>query len=145
MPAVAAVAVPAVPFTGQQIDQFDADHGDAGRAIGKMLALFFLYTVVVMSGVGYWTFKTRPTSKRPSPLAAEKTEATHEAEAHRVVASSGWHSYAVKPFAVFWVPRPRRGVGVLRMSNGFARPRKAVAWCRTDGCVLFSLKKWLTA
>ena len=57
-PAVAAVAVPEVPFTEQQIDQFDADDGDAGRAIGKMLALFFLYTVIVMSGVAYWTFRT---------------------------------------------------------------------------------------
>ena len=60
-PSAAAVAVPAVPFSEKQIDQFDADDGDAGRAIGKMLALFFLYTVVVMSGVGYWTLR-RPAS-----------------------------------------------------------------------------------
>ena len=33
------------PFTEQQIEQFEEDDGDAGRAIGKMLATFFLYTV----------------------------------------------------------------------------------------------------
>ncbi len=81
-PAVAAVAVAAVPFTGQQIDQFDADDGDAGRAIGKMLALFFLYTVVVMSGVGYWTFKRAASVEAAKSAAAEKAEATHEAQAH---------------------------------------------------------------
>jgi hypothetical protein len=45
-----------VPFTEQEIEQFDADDGDAGRALGKMLATFFLYTVVVMTGVGCWTW-----------------------------------------------------------------------------------------
>ena len=81
-PAAAAVAVPAVPFTEKQIDQFDADDGDAGRAIGKMLALFFLYTVIVMSGVGYWTFKRAASVEAAKSAAAEKAEATHEAEAH---------------------------------------------------------------
>ena len=82
-PAVAAVAVSAVPFTGQQIDQFDADDGDAGRAIGKMLALFFLYTVIVMSGVGYWTFKRAAVVENAqSAVAAEKAQTSHEAEAH---------------------------------------------------------------
>ena len=40
----------------RQIEQFDADDGDAGRAIGKMLASFFLYTVIVMLIVAWWTF-----------------------------------------------------------------------------------------
>jgi hypothetical protein len=44
------------PFNEQQVEQFEEDDGDAGRAIGKMLALFFLYTVIVMSGVAWWTF-----------------------------------------------------------------------------------------
>jgi hypothetical protein len=44
------------PFNEHQIEQFEEDDGDAGRAIGKMLAIFFLYTVIVMSGVGWWTF-----------------------------------------------------------------------------------------
>ena len=57
-PPATAVAIPELPFTERQIDQFDADDGDAGRAIGKMLALFFLYTVIAMSIVAYWTFRT---------------------------------------------------------------------------------------
>jgi hypothetical protein len=44
------------PFTDQQVEQFEEDDGDAGKAIGKMLALFFLYTVIAMSGVAWWTF-----------------------------------------------------------------------------------------
>jgi hypothetical protein len=57
-PAVAPVPapVPALPFTERQIEQFDADDGDAGRAIGKMLATFFLYTVIAMTIVAWWTF-----------------------------------------------------------------------------------------
>jgi hypothetical protein len=35
-------------------------------------------------------------------------------------------SQMVGAFAVLWVPLPRLGVGGLRTSNGFARPRKAV-------------------
>jgi hypothetical protein len=55
-PATAVAEVPAVPFSEQQIEQFDTDDGDAGRAIGKMLATFFLYTVIAMSCVAVWTF-----------------------------------------------------------------------------------------
>jgi hypothetical protein len=51
--------VAAVPFNDRQIEQFDADDGDAGRAIGKMLALFFLYTVFAMIGVAWWTLTRR--------------------------------------------------------------------------------------
>ncbi len=51
----AALAVEA-PFTEEQIEQFDADDTVAGRSIGKMLAMFFLYTVIVMLIVAWWTF-----------------------------------------------------------------------------------------
>jgi|HubBroStandDraft_3_1064219.scaffolds.fasta_scaffold412227_1 hypothetical protein len=44
------------PFSEQQVEQFEEDDADAGRSLGKMLAIFFLYTVIVMSGVGWWTF-----------------------------------------------------------------------------------------
>jgi hypothetical protein len=44
------------PFSEQQIEQFEEDDGDAGRAIGKMLATFFFYTVIAMSLVAWWTF-----------------------------------------------------------------------------------------
>jgi hypothetical protein len=50
------VAVPGEPFTEQQVEQFDTDDGDAGRAIGKMLATFFLYTIIATSAVAWWTF-----------------------------------------------------------------------------------------
>jgi hypothetical protein len=43
-------------FTDEEIQQFDADDVEVGGAIGKMLAVFFLYTVCAMSHVAYWTF-----------------------------------------------------------------------------------------
>lgn len=46
----------AVPFSSADLKQFDADDAQAGRAIGKMLSLFFLYTVVAMSIVAYVTY-----------------------------------------------------------------------------------------
>lgn len=36
------------PFAPEELKQFSADDAEAGRAIGKMLSLFFLYTVFVM-------------------------------------------------------------------------------------------------
>lgn len=36
------------PFAPEEVKQFSADDAEAGRAIGKMLSLFFLYTVIVM-------------------------------------------------------------------------------------------------
>jgi len=36
------------PFAPEELKQFSADDAEAGRAIGKMLSLFFLYTVIVM-------------------------------------------------------------------------------------------------
>jgi hypothetical protein len=74
-PTAAAVAE-APLFTEQQIDQFDADDGDAGRAIGRMLASFFLYTVIVMSLVAWWTL-TRPTSKPVTNAATQVENAAH--------------------------------------------------------------------
>lgn len=44
------------PFTKQEVAQFEADDAEAGRAIGKMLSLFFLYTAIVMSIAAWWTF-----------------------------------------------------------------------------------------
>ncbi len=45
-----------LPFDQKQIAEFDADDVTAGRAIGKMLAFFFLYTVIVMAIAALWTF-----------------------------------------------------------------------------------------
>lgn len=35
-------------FRPDEIREFDAADAEAGRAIGKMLSLFFIYTVIVM-------------------------------------------------------------------------------------------------
>ncbi|MBD3676159.1 MAG: hypothetical protein HUJ26_21830 [Planctomycetaceae bacterium] len=43
-------------FRPADIDTFTADDTEAGSAIGKMLAWFFLYTVIVMSISAWWTF-----------------------------------------------------------------------------------------
>ena len=51
-----ASAIPENPFSPDDLKQFDADDAEAGRAIGKMLAIFFFYTVVVMSLSGLWTW-----------------------------------------------------------------------------------------
>ena len=45
-------------FSEQELAQFDADDAKAGSHIGKMLALFFLYTVLAMLGVALWTLST---------------------------------------------------------------------------------------
>lgn len=45
----------AAMFTAVQLEQFEADDVVAGSAIGKMLSILFLYTVLVMSFVGWWT------------------------------------------------------------------------------------------
>lgn len=42
-------------FEQDELTQFDQDDVTAGRAICKMLSLFFLYTVIVMAIAGYWT------------------------------------------------------------------------------------------
>ena len=43
-------------FSEDDIKQFDADDNAAGKAIGKMLSLFFFYTVIAMTITGLWTY-----------------------------------------------------------------------------------------
>ena len=43
-------------FQRVDIEQFSEDDTAAGSAIGKMLALFFFYTIIVMSLSAWWTF-----------------------------------------------------------------------------------------
>jgi hypothetical protein len=45
-------------FDAREIEQFGEKDGQAIRVIGKMLVLFFFYSLVVMLFVGYWTRKT---------------------------------------------------------------------------------------
>lgn len=45
-------------FDPKEIESFDSDDTQAGRAIGKMLSWFFLYTIIVMSLAAYWTYRS---------------------------------------------------------------------------------------
>ncbi len=51
-----ATAVLENPFDRDEIAQFEADDVAAGAAIGKMLSLLFIYTVIVMAYVGWATW-----------------------------------------------------------------------------------------
>ncbi len=42
-------------FTDAELEQLDADDANAGRVLGKLLSSFFLYTVLAMSLVAWWT------------------------------------------------------------------------------------------
>ena len=53
-----ATVPPEMPFDREDLQQFDRDDVSAGRAIGKMLAFFFLYTIIAMSLAAYWTWTT---------------------------------------------------------------------------------------
>ncbi|MEW4527892.1 MAG: hypothetical protein ACF8PG_08310 [Maioricimonas sp. JB045] len=44
-------------FDRSELKQFDADDVEAGRAICKMLSLFFFYTVIVMGLSTYITYR----------------------------------------------------------------------------------------
>lgn len=52
-----AASVPPPLFDREELAEFDSDDSQAGGAIGKMLALFFFYTVIAMSLVAWWTFR----------------------------------------------------------------------------------------
>ncbi|MBT4864873.1 MAG: hypothetical protein HON53_07145 [Planctomycetaceae bacterium] len=56
--AVASVEESKPLFSDEEIKQFDADDTEVGSAIGKMLSLFFLYTVLAMSLVAWWTYSS---------------------------------------------------------------------------------------
>lgn len=47
---------PENPFSRQDLEEFDSDDVLAGSAIGKMLAVIFLYTIFAMSIAAWWTF-----------------------------------------------------------------------------------------
>ena len=59
------------PFDREQVAEFDEEDRQAGGAIGKMLALFFLYTVLVMTFVAWWTYRSvTPEQETPAPAKA---------------------------------------------------------------------------
>jgi len=45
-------------FNREELAGFDTDDRAAGRAIGMMLAVFFLYTVIATGYVAYWTLRS---------------------------------------------------------------------------------------
>lgn len=69
----AATATEEPLFTAVEVEQFEADDVVAGSAIGKMLSILFLYTVLVMSFVGWWTYS----SIQEGHGSAEHTEDTN--------------------------------------------------------------------
>jgi hypothetical protein len=62
-------------FSPVEIEQFDADDVTAGKAIGKMLSLLFLYTVLAMALVTWWTFNS--ISARNQPPASTNDHTGH--------------------------------------------------------------------
>jgi hypothetical protein len=44
-------------FTNAEWEQFREEDNSAGQAIGKILVTLFLYTVIIMSLVSWWTFR----------------------------------------------------------------------------------------
>lgn len=78
-------ATPEKPlFSAVEVEQFEADDVIAGSAIGKMLSILFLYTVLAMSFVAWWTYTSlqenhgieQPTPAQPvaSETAADQAE-----------------------------------------------------------------------
>jgi hypothetical protein len=63
---------PEEPFTPDEIQQFDDDDVFAGRAICKMLSTLFVYTLVAMSFVSYWTWINEAGKDNGKPAAAGK-------------------------------------------------------------------------
>jgi hypothetical protein len=70
-----ATEIPTEPlFSVAEVEQFSDDDVTAGRAIGKMLAGLFLYTVFAMTLVIWWTQKAIDTDHG----AGSETEVTAE-------------------------------------------------------------------
>lgn len=45
-------------FARDELRQFSAEDAEAGRRIAKILAALFIYTLIAMSVVTWWTFRT---------------------------------------------------------------------------------------
>ena len=45
-------------FERSEMEFFESEDVRAGRALGKMLSLFFLYTILAMSLAAYWTWES---------------------------------------------------------------------------------------
>ncbi len=47
-----------IDFDKSERALFDQEDTSAGGNIGKMLALFFVYTIIAMSIAGWWTYRS---------------------------------------------------------------------------------------
>lgn len=74
-PAPTATAEDAELFSRDELKQFTADDVEAGSAIGKMLSLFFLYTIIAMSLAAWWTVSD--TAERAEQEKAPAAEGDH--------------------------------------------------------------------
>ena len=45
-------------FEKSEVEMFDRDDVTAGSAIGRMLAIIFLYTIAAMGIAAWWTYKS---------------------------------------------------------------------------------------
>lgn len=54
-PAAGHGAAPETHFKREDLEHFDSEDTIAGSAIGKMLAVIFLYTIFAMSLAAWWT------------------------------------------------------------------------------------------
>ncbi|MCP4173778.1 MAG: hypothetical protein GY758_23740 [Fuerstiella sp.] len=61
-------------FTATEVQQFEADDVVAGTAIGKMLSALFLYTVLAMSFVTWWTYSSLSENHGQSANTSDHTE-----------------------------------------------------------------------
>lgn len=52
------VAPPPPEFDKREVAEFGKDDGTAVSVIGKMLVVFFFYSLIVMMCVGYWTYRS---------------------------------------------------------------------------------------
>lgn len=67
----APAAPAALDFEKNELAQFDKDDTTAGTAIGRMLAVIFLYTIFAMSIAGWWTYGAmNPVGAPPAVKAA---------------------------------------------------------------------------
>jgi len=66
-------------FDAAEITQFAQKDAQAIKVIGRMLVLFFFYSLIVMVAVGYWTANFGGQEKHPHPAGhAEADEAAGE-------------------------------------------------------------------
>lgn len=70
----AATTSDAPMFSAVEVEQFEADDVVAGSAIGKMLSVLFLYTVLAMSFVGWWTYTALQENHGAADQQAETVE-----------------------------------------------------------------------